>query len=100
MLCHNCQEKHANIQLRVNLNGNQKHLMLCEDCYQTEKEKLGASFGNPMSGFTGFGARLLTICSNSFQAILIIKTLTITRPLLLRKHLAEEMALSISTEEI
>ncbi|ESU32812.1 ATP-dependent Clp protease ATP-binding protein [Bacillus sp. 17376] len=55
MLCHNCQEKHANIQLRVNLNGNQKHLMLCEDCYQTEKEKLGASFGNPMSGFTGFG---------------------------------------------
>ncbi|MBT2683599.1 ATP-dependent Clp protease ATP-binding subunit [Bacillus sp. ISL-37] len=54
MLCQNCQEKHANIQLRVNLNGNQKHLMLCEDCYQTEKEKLGASFGNPMSGFSGF----------------------------------------------
>lgn len=54
MLCQNCQEKHANIQVRVNLNGNQKHLMLCEDCYQTEKEKLGASFGNPMSGFPGF----------------------------------------------
>ncbi|WLR53695.1 AAA family ATPase [Mesobacillus subterraneus] len=55
MLCQNCQEKHANIQLRLNLNGNQKHLMLCEDCYQTEKEKLGASFGNPMSGLSGFG---------------------------------------------
>ncbi|MBS8263242.1 ATP-dependent Clp protease ATP-binding subunit [Mesobacillus boroniphilus] len=55
MLCQNCQEKHANIQLRVNLNGNQKHLMLCEDCYQTEKEKLGASFGSPMSGFSGLG---------------------------------------------
>ncbi|WP_102262006.1 ATP-dependent Clp protease ATP-binding subunit [Mesobacillus jeotgali] len=47
MLCQNCQEKHANIQLRVNLNGNQKHLLLCEDCYHTEKEKLGASFGYP-----------------------------------------------------
>jgi ATP-dependent Clp protease ATP-binding subunit ClpE len=55
MLCHNCQEKHAKIQLRVNLNGNQKHLMLCENCYQTEKEKLGASFGSPMPGFSGFG---------------------------------------------
>ncbi|WP_226675610.1 ATP-dependent Clp protease ATP-binding subunit [Mesobacillus jeotgali] len=55
MLCQNCQEKHANIQLRVNLNGNQKHLLLCEDCYHTEKEKLGASFGYPMSGFPGFG---------------------------------------------
>lgn len=55
MLCQNCHEKHANIQLRVNLNGNQKHLMLCEDCYQSEKEKLGASFGKPMSGFSNFG---------------------------------------------
>ncbi|WP_226087260.1 ATP-dependent Clp protease ATP-binding subunit [Mesobacillus sp. S13] len=55
MLCQNCHEKHANIQLRVNLNGNQKHLMLCEDCYQSEKEKLGASFGSPMSGFSDFG---------------------------------------------
>lgn len=55
MLCQNCQEKQANIQLRVNLNGNQKHLMLCEDCYHTEKDKLGASFGSPKSGFSGFG---------------------------------------------
>ena len=55
MLCQNCQSKHANIQLKFNLNGNQKHLMLCEDCYQKEREKLGASFGSSMSGFTGFG---------------------------------------------
>ncbi|MDQ0413513.1 ATP-dependent Clp protease ATP-binding subunit [Mesobacillus stamsii] len=55
MLCQICQEKHANIQLKVNVNGNQKHLMLCEDCYQKEKEKLGATFGSPMSGFTGLG---------------------------------------------
>lgn len=55
MLCQHCQVKHANIQLKVNLNGNQKHLMLCEDCYQKEREKLGASFGSPMSGIAGFG---------------------------------------------
>lgn len=55
MLCQNCQEKQANIQLKVSLNGNQKHLMLCEDCYQKEREKLGASLGSPMSGFNGFG---------------------------------------------
>ncbi|WP_423409857.1 AAA family ATPase [Heyndrickxia sp. MSNUG] len=53
MLCQNCQEKHAKIQLKINLNGNQKHLMLCEDCYS--KEKLGASFGSSLSGFSGFG---------------------------------------------
>ncbi|MEH7445070.1 ATP-dependent Clp protease ATP-binding subunit [Bacillus sp. JJ1122] len=53
MLCQNCQEKHAKIQLKVNLNGNQKHLMLCEDCYS--KEKLGASFGSSLSSFSGFG---------------------------------------------
>jgi ATP-dependent Clp protease ATP-binding subunit ClpE len=55
MLCQHCQVKHANIQLKVNLNGNQKHLMLCEDCYQKEREKLGASFGSPMSGIAGYG---------------------------------------------
>jgi ATP-dependent Clp protease ATP-binding subunit ClpE len=55
MLCQNCQEKQTNIQLKVSLNGNQKHLMLCEDCYQKEREKLGASFGSPMSGFNGLG---------------------------------------------
>lgn len=55
MLCQHCQAKHANIQLKVNLNGNQKHLMLCEDCYQKEREKLGASFGSPMSGIAGYG---------------------------------------------
>lgn len=55
MLCQNCHEKNANIQLKVNLNGNQKHLMLCEDCYKIEREKLGASFGSSMSGFNGFG---------------------------------------------
>lgn len=67
MLCQNCHEKHANIQLRVNLNGNQKHLMLCEDCYQSEKEKLGASFRSPMSGFSDFGGSPLNDMFKQFS---------------------------------
>lgn len=55
MLCQNCHENNANIQLKFNINGNQKHLMLCEDCYQKEREKLGAPLGNPISGFSGYG---------------------------------------------
>ncbi|MCM3586238.1 AAA family ATPase [Mesobacillus maritimus] len=52
MLCQHCHNNSANIQLKVNINGSQKHLMLCQDCYQKEREKLGASF--PSSGFSGF----------------------------------------------
>jgi ATP-dependent Clp protease ATP-binding subunit ClpE len=54
MLCQQCQENQANIQLKVNLNGSQKHLMLCEDCYKKERKKLGTSFGPSFSSFSGF----------------------------------------------
>lgn len=54
MLCQQCQENQAHIQLKVNINGSQKHLMLCEDCYTKERKKLGASFGPSFSGFKGF----------------------------------------------
>lgn len=54
MLCQQCQENQAHIQLKVNINGSQKHLMLCEDCYTKERKKLGASFGPSFSGFPGF----------------------------------------------
>lgn len=58
MLCQNCHEKNANIQLKLSLNGSHKHLMLCENCFQKEKQKLGASFGAgpgfPVSGETPF----------------------------------------------
>ena len=54
MLCQYCQEKQANIQLKMNLNGSHKHLMLCEDCYKRERQKLGASFGPSLSSFSGF----------------------------------------------
>jgi ATP-dependent Clp protease ATP-binding subunit ClpE len=51
MLCHNCQENQATIQFKLSVNGSQKHLMLCQECYKKEREKLGAAF--PSSGFSG-----------------------------------------------
>lgn len=45
MLCQKCQEKQANIQFRVNVNGNERNLILCQSCYQEEKAKIGPSFG-------------------------------------------------------
>jgi ATP-dependent Clp protease ATP-binding subunit ClpE len=55
MLCQQCQQNQAAIQLKLNINGSQKHFMLCQDCYTKEREKLGASFGASMSGFPGMG---------------------------------------------
>lgn len=57
MLCVKCQENQAKIHLHLNVNGQKQTLALCHDCYIEEKEKLGASMGNPMlgSGFNGFG---------------------------------------------
>ncbi|MBG9545963.1 AAA family ATPase [Cytobacillus firmus] len=55
MLCQNCQSKEANVQLRLNVNGNERNLNLCHSCYQTEKQKSLTSFGPALSGFSGFG---------------------------------------------
>jgi ATP-dependent Clp protease ATP-binding subunit ClpE len=67
MLCQNCQEKHPTIQLKLNLNGNQKHLMLCEECFKKEREKLGASFGSPLSGSSGIRGSSFNDVFNHFS---------------------------------
>ncbi|MBY0120908.1 ATP-dependent Clp protease ATP-binding subunit [Bacillus sp. S/N-304-OC-R1] len=54
MLCQKCREKEANVQLKVNVNGNQRNLILCQSCYQDEKAKIGSSFSPSFSGFSGF----------------------------------------------
>lgn len=54
MLCQKCQEKEANVQFKLNVNGNEKNLILCQSCYQEEKAKIGSSFGNGFSGFSSF----------------------------------------------
>ena len=52
MLCQSCHANQASIQFKLTVNGSQKHLMLCQDCYKKEREKLGAAF--PSSSFSGF----------------------------------------------
>ncbi|WP_313801378.1 AAA family ATPase [Cytobacillus sp.] len=54
MLCQKCQQNEANIKFRVNMNGNESNLILCQSCYQEEKNKIGASFGPNLSGFSSF----------------------------------------------
>lgn len=44
MLCQNCQQKRANVQLRMNMNGQEKQMLLCSACYQKNKQAIGQSF--------------------------------------------------------
>ncbi len=54
MLCQNCQTNQATVQLKMNINGNQKHFMLCPVCFSKEREKLKANFGPSNSFFPHF----------------------------------------------
>jgi len=54
MLCQKCQQKEATIKLKMNMNGNESNLILCQSCYQEEKTKIGTSFGSNLSSFSGF----------------------------------------------
>lgn len=54
MLCQKCQQASAQIHLTMNLNGVEKHMDLCQQCYQAEKEKISSSFGPSMTGFSPF----------------------------------------------
>jgi ATP-dependent Clp protease ATP-binding subunit ClpE len=54
MLCQKCQQNDANIKFRVTLNGKESNLILCLNCYQEEKNKIGTSFGSNLSGLSSF----------------------------------------------
>ncbi|MGJ7919687.1 AAA family ATPase [Neobacillus sp. LXY-4] len=51
MLCNKCQFNEATIQMKLNVNGQKRHLLLCEECFKKEREKIGnlTSFG--LNGF-------------------------------------------------
>ncbi|MDQ0270687.1 ATP-dependent Clp protease ATP-binding subunit [Cytobacillus purgationiresistens] len=53
MKCQKCKQTEATIQMRYVMNGNEAHLHLCKDCYQTEKHML-PSFGPAMNSFSGY----------------------------------------------
>jgi ATP-dependent Clp protease ATP-binding subunit ClpE len=54
MLCQMCKQNHANLHLRMNINGNQQELVLCHECYEKQKKAIGAGFGPVMSSFSKF----------------------------------------------
>jgi ATP-dependent Clp protease ATP-binding subunit ClpE len=54
MLCQMCKENQANIQLNMNINGQQTEMKLCHNCYAKEKKAIGSGFGPNMNAFHGF----------------------------------------------
>ncbi|MFC9599030.1 ATP-dependent Clp protease ATP-binding subunit [Peribacillus butanolivorans] len=45
MLCEKCHVNQANIQVHLNMNGQEHDVMLCSTCYKEERNKLGAAMG-------------------------------------------------------
>jgi ATP-dependent Clp protease ATP-binding subunit ClpE len=54
MLCQLCKQNHANLHLRMNINGKQQELVLCKNCYEKEKKAIAAGFGPMMGSFSNF----------------------------------------------
>ncbi|CAH2716532.1 ATP-dependent Clp protease ATP-binding subunit ClpE [Neobacillus rhizosphaerae] len=54
MLCQQCKQNQATVQLTMNVNGQRNDVKLCLECYAKEKQALGAGFGMNMHPFQGF----------------------------------------------
>jgi len=53
MLCQNCEQRIANINMRLVFNGKEKQMHLCQTCYESQKQKIAANF-SPFHGLKGF----------------------------------------------
>jgi ATP-dependent Clp protease ATP-binding subunit ClpE len=54
MLCQQCKQNQANLQINLNINGQRKEMKLCHECYAREKQSLGGGFGSNMNSFPNF----------------------------------------------
>ncbi|MED4226186.1 ATP-dependent Clp protease ATP-binding subunit [Neobacillus cucumis] len=54
MLCQQCQQNQANVQLNFSINGQRKEMKLCHECYAKEKQSLGTGFGSSLNSFPNF----------------------------------------------
>lgn len=50
MKCEKCKVNEANVQLHLNVNGEQHDYTLCSACYNEERKKLGAAMGGMNTG--------------------------------------------------
>ncbi|WP_338469993.1 ATP-dependent Clp protease ATP-binding subunit [Niallia sp. XMNu-256] len=48
MLCQNCKQKNANINMKFVVNGQESYLHLCQTCYQSQKQNFKKTFGPSM----------------------------------------------------
>lgn len=70
MLCENCKQNQATIQLYMNINGQKQAIPLCQDCYQTMKNQTSPFSNNsPFDDiFRQLGGLNNANRSNEFQA--------------------------------
>ncbi|MEK4148582.1 AAA family ATPase [Robertmurraya sp. FSL W8-0741] len=68
MLCQICEQTDAQVHVTMNLNGVEKQLHLCQNCYKEEEAKLTSSFGPSMSGFSPFNQTPMEDLFKKFSA--------------------------------
>lgn len=68
MLCQICEQTDAQVHVTMNLNGVEKQLHLCQNCYKEEEAKLTSSFGPSMSGFSPFNQTPIEDLFKKFSA--------------------------------
>lgn len=67
MLCQKCNQNQANVQLYLNVNGQQKEMKLCHDCYLKQQQALGKGSAMNMNPFHGFPFDSLFMNQNNFN---------------------------------
>ena len=56
MLCQNCHKNIANIQFHYQINGKETNYLLCQDCYENQKQQVQSNFDSTIKNFfTGGG---------------------------------------------
>lgn len=69
MLCQLCKVNQANVQLKLNINGQHGDIKLCQECYRLNKNRISTGFGPNMSSFSGFPLEDLFINMNPNKPI-------------------------------
>ncbi|MFJ8236163.1 ATP-dependent Clp protease ATP-binding subunit [Ureibacillus sp. NPDC094379] len=70
MLCQKCNQNQANVQLYLIVNGQQKEMKLCHDCYIKQQQALGKGSAMNMNPFQGFPFENLFMNQNNFNQFL------------------------------
>ncbi|WP_026698805.1 ATP-dependent Clp protease ATP-binding subunit [Alkalicoccus chagannorensis] len=53
--CEHCQQRQARVQLRLNINGNQQQMYVCESCYRGIQQEMQQPSASGQTGHSGHG---------------------------------------------